>query len=123
MTTLIFVYNANSGALNTLFDVGHKLFSPSTYKCSLCALTHDTFKENTIWKTFREESDLNMVFYHTDEFEAQFENHTFEYPVILKQSEKHLDVFINRKALNAIDSVDDLIHQILIRTQDNEVTP
>ena len=63
---LLFVYNANSGTLNSLFDLGHKLFSPKTYKCNLCALTFNTFTENTLWKTLREQSAIKMEFYHID---------------------------------------------------------
>ncbi len=37
---LVFVYNANSGLLNALLDMGHKVVSPRTYPCSLCALTY-----------------------------------------------------------------------------------
>ncbi|NJM95354.1 MAG: GTPase, partial [Acaryochloridaceae cyanobacterium CSU_5_19] len=43
MDRLIFVYNANSGGINTALDIAHKLLSPSTYRCNLCRLTHDTF--------------------------------------------------------------------------------
>ncbi len=45
---LIFVYNADSGKLNVLFDVGHKIVSPGTYKCDLCTLTHGTFTERIV---------------------------------------------------------------------------
>lgn len=112
MDKLIFVYNANSGTLNTLFDVGHKLISPSTYKCSLCALTFGTFSENKAWKNFREQSDIKMEFYHSDEFENKFPNQKFDYPVILKQLETGLEVFLDKKTLNVIDSVADLINEI-----------
>jgi hypothetical protein len=50
MTQLIFVYNADSGGLNTLFDIAHKVVSPETYSCSLCMLTHGVLSERTAWK-------------------------------------------------------------------------
>lgn len=37
---LIFVYNADGGTFNAIMDSAHKLFAPSTYQCSLCAITH-----------------------------------------------------------------------------------
>ena len=40
---LIFIYNADSGLFNTVTDIAHKIFSPETYSCNLCALTHDYF--------------------------------------------------------------------------------
>jgi len=36
---LIFVYNANGGLVNSWLDTAHKIVSPSTYSCSLCAIT------------------------------------------------------------------------------------
>jgi len=112
MNTLLFVYNANSGKLNALLDVGHKLFSPSTYQCNLCALTFDTFNENKQWKQFREESNINIQFYHIDEFEKAYSNETFKYPVVLKQDENGLNVFLSKAELNTIDSLEVLIEKI-----------
>ena len=33
---LIFVYNADSGPISGLFDIGHKIISPGSYSCGLC---------------------------------------------------------------------------------------
>ncbi|WP_296386136.1 GTPase [Winogradskyella sp.] len=110
--TLLFIYNANSGKLNALFDAGHKLFSPSTYQCSLCALTYDTFTENTIWKTFRKESKLEMEFYHKDEFEAKFPSVKMIYPTILKLESKQLTTVLNPDVLNEISDVKVLIERL-----------
>ncbi len=40
---LVFVYNADSGLFNTVTGMAHKIFSPGTYECNLCALTYSTF--------------------------------------------------------------------------------
>lgn len=117
--TLLFVYNANSGALNTLLDVGHKLFSPSTYKCNLCALTYDTFTENNLWKSFRQQSNIEMHFYHIDEFEAQFPSAKFKYPIILKQEDDKLNEFLSSKEIDRIDRVKELIDEILKQAQED----
>jgi hypothetical protein len=47
---LVFVYNADSGVFNTLSDIAHKIFSPETYACNLCALTHTNFGMRGEWK-------------------------------------------------------------------------
>ena len=109
---LLFVYNANSGRLNALFDAGHKLFSPSNYPCSLCALTYDTFTENTIWKAFRKESHLNMDFYHKDEFEATFPNVKIIYPTVLMLDEHQLTTVLTNEVLNEISDVKALIEKL-----------
>ncbi|WP_241234677.1 hypothetical protein [Nonlabens ponticola] len=51
---LIFVYNANSGRINSWLDSAHKIISPSTYQCKLCELTHGAFTEHDEWSRFRE---------------------------------------------------------------------
>ncbi|WP_411895695.1 GTPase [Winogradskyella sp. A2] len=109
---LLFIYNANSGNLNALLDVGHKLLSPSTYPCSLCTLTYDTFTENITWKNFREQSNLEMVFYHKDEFEAIYPNVKIKYPSILKLEDNQISILLNNEKLNIIESVSELIETI-----------
>ncbi len=108
---LIFIYNANSGKLNTLFDIAHKLISPETYQCDLCSLTHGALSEKIAWKEFRKRSGLKMEFLHKDEFE-KLHAKTFDYPVILKQSGKQADdieLFLNADEISHIKSVDELI--------------
>ncbi|NRD21261.1 GTPase [Winogradskyella eckloniae] len=109
---LLFIYNANSGKLNALFDIGHKLISPSTYACSLCALTHDVFKENTQWKNFKANSGYEMAFFHKDEFESNFPNVKVLYPTVLKLNEKGVSTVLSADVLNQISNVDELIGQL-----------
>lgn len=110
--TILFIYNANSGKLNAILDAGHKLFSPSTYQCSLCALTYDTFIENIIWKTFRKESRLNMEFYHKDEFELKFPNVKMVYPTILKLENHQLTSVLTNNVMNEIADTEALIQRL-----------
>ncbi|BAO75091.1 hypothetical protein [Winogradskyella sp. PG-2] len=112
--TLLFIYNANSGKLNALFDAGHKLFSPSSYPCSLCHLTYDTFTENATWKKFRKESHLVMEFYHKDEFEAKFPKVKVIYPTILKLESHQLTTLLTDEVLNEIKNVEALIKKLKI---------
>ncbi len=69
---LIFVYNAESGLFNSLSDFAHKILSPSTYKCQLCALTFGNFNMNTEWKKFIKTLPLQVVFLHKDEFISKY---------------------------------------------------
>ena len=113
MMDLIFIYNADGGKLNALFDVGHKIVSPDSYKCNLCTLTHGTFTERKAWKHFRESTSLNLMFLHKDEFETQFESR-FSYPIVLRREET-LEVFISSEELNAMSSPGQLIELITAR--------
>ena len=49
---LVFVYNARSGLFNALSDAAHKIFSPGTYQCNLCALTHTALGMRGEWRKF-----------------------------------------------------------------------
>ncbi|WP_121354315.1 hypothetical protein [Flavisolibacter nicotianae] len=69
---LLFVYNANSGLFSTMTDFAHKILSPSTYQCQLCALTYGNFTVKRDWKTFIERLTIETAFLHKDEFEKQY---------------------------------------------------
>ncbi len=107
---LVFVYNADSGFINTLIDIGHKAISPQTYECNLCGLTFGLIGEHKQWKKFREESNTEMEFLHRDEFEPKSAR-KFEYPVILKEN-NDLSVMISQAELNEIQTLDELISQV-----------
>ena len=77
---LIFVYNAESGLFNSLSDFAHKILSPSTYKCQLCALTYGNFKMNTEWKKFTETLPVKVIFLHKDEFISKYGFSTAGFP-------------------------------------------
>lgn len=114
--SLIFVYNANSGTLNALFDIGHKLISPDTYDCKLCSLTHSAFAERKAWKEFRENNSIKMEFLHKDEFEQQYEPR-YEYPVVLLQTGA-IKELLNREAIAAQPDIESLISAIVDRLAD-----
>ncbi|GJM41730.1 MAG: hypothetical protein DHS20C20_20120 [Ardenticatenaceae bacterium] len=71
MNKLVFVYNANSGLLNFVLDAAHKLFSPSTYPCNLCALTY-TPASLLRWQRFVKSLPWPVEFLHRDELAAQY---------------------------------------------------
>ena len=108
---LIFVYNADSGLVNTLMDIGHKAISPQTYECNLCDLTFGVFKEHKKWKEFREKSDTEMEFLHRDEFEQKY-GKKCDYPLILKKDDDSLSVMISQAELNQIQTLDELISKV-----------
>ena len=68
-TKLIFVYNADSGVFNLLGDMAHKMFSPKTYQCSLCALTHGNFGMRREFSDYLKTLPEPFEFLHADEFQ------------------------------------------------------
>ena len=112
-TKLIFIYNAKSGKLNALLDTAHKIFSPGTYECNLCALTFDNFSENKKWRVFRETSKVEMEFLHIDEYKKNYASkfgHKFTFPIVLIENNGELEVFISTKKLNVLNSTEELIN-------------
>jgi len=107
---LIFVYNAESGKLNALFDIAHKILKPETYQCSLCALTHDALSEKKAWSDFKAGTKLELEFLHKDEFEKQY-GQACNYPVILENSDP-LRTLIGPGELSKFKNVEDLIKRI-----------
>jgi hypothetical protein len=115
--TILFIYNAKSGKINSLFDVAHKLISPKTYQCKLCSITHDTFSENEQWKQFRETTKLPLEFLHSDEFESNYKNIDTKYPVILLEENQKLSEWISKNDIEKIESTKELIELIKEKTK------
>ena len=64
---LVFIYNADSGAWSKLFDAAHKLVSPATYPCSLCALTYGAVSMRSEWRRFVDSLPHEVRFAYRDE--------------------------------------------------------
>ena len=112
---IIFVYNADSGFVNTLLDIGHKAISPKTYQCSLCSITHGVLNERDDWKAFRESSKDEMVFLHRDEFEKKYKIKK-DYPVVLMQNEEGtLDELIDTNSMNEMKDMNELMDKLKIK--------
>ena len=114
--SLVFVYNADSGILNALKDAAHKLFSPGSYPCSLCALTYGPVSKRRKWSRYCRRDHRAMKFLHKDEFEAGFRQR-FEYPVVLQQiesagNEPSLSVLISSRQLDSMGDLDELIYAL-----------
>lgn len=109
---LIFVYNAKSGIGNAVWDSAHKLFSPDTYECNLCSITHGTMLENKIWKKFRKDSKIEMVFLHKNEFIDKYvpdNGDIYTYPLIMGVKNNLMETFIHTEILDVIETVEELI--------------
>jgi len=112
---LIFVYNANSGKLNALFDVAHKLVSPSTYQCDLCDLTFGVFSEKSEWLRFREREKTTMQFLHKDEFVERYNSKwlpKYDYPIILVEKNQNLEVAVTKEDFENIKTSKELINEV-----------
>jgi len=105
---LIFVYNADSGFVNTLLDIGHKIVSPQTYACNLCAITHSTFSMRDEWKQFVAGLGMPVEFLHRDELKNKYGLEGIPLPVIFRKADGSPREFIGREEINRCHSLGEL---------------
>ncbi len=106
--TLVFVYNARSGIFNAAADAAHKLFSPDTYQCNLCALTHSTFRMRDGWRRFLETLGRPLEFLHADELARLYGVSEVALPAVFEKRGDRLELLIGADAVNACRTLDDL---------------
>lgn len=106
----IFVYNADSGWAAALFDSAHNLFSPQTYECNLCALTHGLIGPKSEWSAFLKTLPVTKRFLHRDDFFLSYPEMTSTpLPAIYKTDEGHLQILVAGDTLSRLSSLKELI--------------
>ena len=109
---ILFVYNADSGVFNTLADTAHKLLSPKTYSCNLCAVTYATFGMRGAWKTYIEGLSMPVEFLYRDEFRRRYAEREDALPAVFRRTAEGLEVLLDAATLDAVESIDDLREQV-----------
>jgi hypothetical protein len=111
--SLVFVYNAKSGVFNVLADAAHKLFSPRTYACNLCALTHTAVGMRKEWRQFLEKLEAPLEFLHADELEERYGVSGVPLPAVFRREGEDLRVLVGADSINACETLDDLKRLLL----------
>lgn len=115
-STLIFVYNADGGVLRAVGDAVHKLVSPATYPCSLCALTYGAVSMRREWRRFLKQTGSPVLFLYRDEFRADLDSRDIPLPAILVGSDSAMpEVLVSAAELNALPDLGALITLIEAR--------
>ena len=112
---LVFVYNADSGVFNTLADAAHKIFSPQTYQCNLCALTHSAVGMRREWRRFLDGLDTPLEFLHADELKARYGVAGIPLPAVFQRDGEKVEVLLSADAINACRTLEELkrlIHDV-----------
>lgn len=107
-THLIFVYNAASGIFNLAADIAHKIFSPQTYPCRLCAITYGNFGMRGEWRDYLKTLQASFEFLHADEFHEKYDFKNAEFPAVFGQMNGELDLLIGAAEINACRDLSDL---------------
>lgn len=116
---LIFVYNAEAGVAAGLRDMVHKLVSPSTYPCSLCAVTYGFAGMRSEWRDWLARQSLDAAFYHRQDFHAAYPAMRREaLPLVGLDDGGAITVIVPAAELNRVADIDELTRIIGRRLAD-----
>lgn len=107
---LILVYNADSGWLNAARDAVWKVVRPSTYPCSLCALTYGWVSMHGAWRRFLAGLPHEKVFHHRDDFALAFPATSIALPaILLAEGGAPPQVLVSAAELDALPDLESLV--------------
>lgn len=115
MDALIFVYNADSGLFNALADWAHKIISPQTYACRLCAVTYDNFGMRREWRAFVNQLGVPVEFLHRDELQHKYGVADVPLPAVFARERGTVYVWLDAPTLKTCGSLDELMRLVTTR--------
>jgi len=110
--TLLFVYNAETGLFSVVTDYAHKILSPKTYPCNLCAITYGNMGMNKKWKEFIARLTVPIEFLHRDEFLKRYKLEDTQLPAAFIKRGESISMLITHSEINECTSVKDLMNLV-----------
>jgi len=114
---LIFIYNAKSGLVNEFLDFTHKIVSPSTYNCNLCAISYDNFSMKKKWSDYISSLPVKSTFTYKDKV-SEYGYDNIKLPSIIFQDMSKSKVIISSVEINKLKKIDQLINILSDRLKD-----
>jgi methionine-R-sulfoxide reductase len=114
---LIFVYNAKSGMVNEFLDLAHKIVSPSTYNCNLCAISYGNFTMKKKWSDYISSLPVRSTFTYKDKV-SEYGYNNIELPSIIFRNGSRSKVIISSEEINKLKKIDQLINILSDRLKD-----
>ena len=105
----MFVYNAEAGIVHGFMDSIHKVVSPSTYACGLCAITYGLTLMDPKWRAWLSQLDIQAEFFHRADFRKAWPDARIALPAILLGDGHRLTSIIGADDFADIKDVDRLI--------------
>ena len=116
-SALVFAYNAKTGLFNAAADMAHKMFSPQTYQCNLCALTYSTFGMRKDWERFLATLERPLEFLHSDELKKLYGISDLPLPAIFEKEGGQLKLLIDADSINRCSTNADLKQLVIDKTR------
>jgi methionine-R-sulfoxide reductase len=114
---LIFIYNAKSGLVNEFLDFAHKIVSPSTYNCNLCAISYGNFTMKKKWSDYISSLPVRSTFTYKDKV-SEYGYNNIELPSIILRNGSRSKVIISSEEINKLKKIDQLINILSDRLKD-----
>ena len=114
---LIFIYNAKSGIVNEFLDFAHKIVSPSTYNCNLCAISYGNFTMKKKWSDYISSLPVRSTFTYKDKV-SEYGYDNIELPSIIFRNGSRSKVIISSEEINKLKKIDQLINILSDRLKD-----
>ena len=107
---LIFIYNSKSGLINSGIDYIHKIISPKTYNCNLCALTYDNFGMLKEWKKFINSLSIPIKFiYKNNETYSDLIKSNNKLPAVWLELDGNPSILITADQINQEKTFEGLV--------------
>jgi hypothetical protein len=87
MSHVIFVYALDGDLFSEITSYAHKIISPKTYPCKLCALTNGMLGTKREWAHFIRELGVKTEFLHRDEFIQRYPKAKHSLPAAFRSTE------------------------------------
>jgi hypothetical protein len=105
-------------------DALHKMLSPGTYPCSLCAISYGPLTMHRAWRDTLATLPVTAEFFHSDDFLAAYPDLHVALPAILLAAGAALpQVLIGSSELNQLTSLQALIDLLHYRMSNRSITP
>ena len=114
---LIFIYNAKSGLVNEFLDFAHKIVSPSTYNCNLCAISYGNFTMKRKWSDYISSLPVRSTFTYKDKV-SEYGYNNIELPSIIFRNGSRSKVILSSEEINKLKKIDQLINILSDRLKD-----
>ena len=114
---LIFIHNAKSGIVNEFLDFAHKIISPSTYNCNLCAISYGNFTMKKKWSDYISSLPVRSTFTYKDKV-SEYGYDNIKLPSIIFKDKSKSKVIISSEEINKLKKIDHLINILSDRLKD-----
>ncbi len=111
-SSLLFVYNADTGLFSVVTDYAHKILSPKTYPCNLCAITYGSMGMNKKWEEFIANLSFPVEFLHRDEFVKNYDFKDTQLPAAFLKKGDNITMLITHDEINKCTTIEELMNLV-----------